>query len=160
MQIAEKHVVTLNYTLTDAEGEMIDQSRDGSFVYLHGAGNIISGLETALTGKSVGDSFKVTIAPEDGYGPRYDERVEEVPRTMFPEGTPVEPGMQFHAQGPQGQHITVEVLEVTEETVKVDGNHPLAGVELHFDVEVMGIREADEAELSHGHVHGEHGHHH
>jgi len=160
MQIAESHVVTLNYTLTDAQGEIIDQSMDNSFVYLHGASNIIPGLEKALTGKAVGDSFKVAIAAEDAYGPKMDERIEEVPRSMFPEDTDIQPGMQFHAQGPQGQAITVTVVAMSEDTVTVDGNHPLAGVELHFDVEVMGIREAEAEELSHGHVHGPEGHDH
>ena len=160
MKIEDKHVVTLNYTLTDNEGEVIDQAQDGSFVYLHGAQNIIPGLEKELTDKAVGDKFTVKVAPEDGYGLRDDSRVEEVPREMFPEDQEIEPGMVFHAEGPNGETITVTVLEVSDDSVKIDSNHALAGIGLHFDVEVMGIRAAEEVEIEHGHVHGPEGHHH
>ncbi len=160
MKIADKHVVTLNYTLTDNDGEIIDQAQDGSFVYLHGAQNIIPGLENALTGKAVGDQLKVKVPPEEAYGVRDENRVEEVPRDMFPDDSEVAPGMVFHAQGPNGETITVTVLQVNEQTVKIDSNHALAGVELNFDVEVMGIREAEDVEVEHGHVHGPGGHHH
>lgn len=160
MQIAAHKVVTLNYTLKDQEGSLIDESRDGSFAYLHGANNIIPGLESALTGKSAGDNLSVAIEPEQAYGARDAGRVETVPRHMFPSDTPVEPGMQFHAQGPQGQMITISVVSVQADSVTIDGNHPLAGVQLHFDVEVIDVRDASPEELDHGHVHGPHGHHH
>lgn len=160
MTIAEKKVVTLNYTLTDDEGTIIDKSDDGSFLYLHGASNIIPGLENALTGKASGDELKVTVKPEDGYGERDDNRLESVPREMFPDDTDIEPGMQFHAQGPEGQTITVSVVDVSDDTVTVDGNHPLAGVQLNFDVKVVDIRDASAEELEHGHAHGPDGHHH
>jgi len=160
MKITDKHVVTLNYTLTDNDGEIIDQAQDGSFVYLHGAQNIIPGLENALTGKTVGEQLQVKVQPEEGYGERDEARVEEVPREMFPEDTEIAPGMVFHAQGPNGEMITVTVIEVGEQTVKIDANHALAGVELNFDVEVMGIREAEDVEIEHGHVHGPDGHEH
>lgn len=160
MKIADNHVVTLNYTLKDNDGEIIDQSQDGSFVYLHGAQNIIPGLEKELTGKAVGEQLQVKVPPEEGYGPRDDNRIEEVPREMFPEDTEIQPGMVFHAQGPNGEMITVTVLEVSDDTVKIDANHALAGVELNFDVEVIGIREAEQVEIEHGHVHGPDGHNH
>ena len=160
MKIADNHVVTLNYTLTDNDGEIIDQAQDGSFVYLHGAQNIIPGLEKELTGKAVGEQLQVKVAPAEAYGERDENRVEEVPREMFPEDTEIEAGMVFHAQGPQGQTITVTVMEVAADTVKIDANHALAGVELNFDVEVVGIREAEEVEIEHGHVHGPGGHDH
>ncbi len=160
MKIADKHVVTLNYTLTDNDGEVIDQSQDGSFAYLHGAQNIIPGLENELTDKQVGDKFTVKVSPQDGYGERDDSRVEDVPREMFPQDQEIEPGMMFHAQGPNGETITVTVLEANDQTVKIDSNHALAGVELNFDVEVMDIREAQDVEIEHGHVHGPDGHHH
>ena len=160
MNIADQHVVTLNYTLTDNEGEIIDQANDGSFVYLHGASNIIPGLEKELTGKKVGDQIQVKVSPEEGYGQRNEALVEEVPREMFPEGDGVQPGMVFHAEGPDGQLITVTVLEVGTDTVKIDANHALAGIELNFEVEVMGIREAEAVEIEHGHVHGPEGHQH
>jgi FKBP-type peptidyl-prolyl cis-trans isomerase SlyD len=158
MQIAAQKVVILNYTLKDQNGSLIDESRDGSFAYLHGANNIIPGLEEALTGKSTGDSLSVAIEPENAYGARDDNRVETVPRSMFPTDTPVEPGMQFHAQGPQGQMITISVVSVQDETVTIDANHPLAGMQLHFDVEVIDVRDASKEELDHGHVHGPQGH--
>jgi FKBP-type peptidyl-prolyl cis-trans isomerase SlyD len=160
MTIAENKVVTLNYTLTDDAGTVLDKSDDGSFVYLHGASNIIPGLENALTGKTSGDELKVTVAPEEGYGERDDARKESVPREMFPTDTDIEAGMQFHAEGPGGQMITVTVIEVSDDTVTVDGNHPLAGVQLNFDVKVMDVRDASAEELEHGHAHGPDGHHH
>jgi len=160
MTIAENKVVTLNYTLTDDEGTVLDKSDDGSFLYLHGASNIIPGLENALAGKTSGDALKVTVSPEEGYGVREDARKEEVPREMFPTDTEIEAGMQFHAEGPEGQMITVTVIEVSDETVTVDGNHPLAGVQLNFDVNVVEVRDASAEELEHGHAHGPEGHHH
>ena len=160
MTIAENKVVTLHYTLTDNEGTVIDKSDDGSFLYLHGASNIIPGLENALTGKKSGEELKVTVEPEEAYGVRDDARLESVPREMFPEDTEIETGMQFHAEGPEGQMITVSVVEVSDDTVTIDGNHPLAGVQLNFDVKVVDIRDASAEELEHGHVHGPGGHHH
>ena len=154
MKIAENHVVTLNYTLTDNEGEVIDEAQDGSFVYLHGAENIIPGLENSLTGKAVGDAFTVKVSPEDGYGVRDDSRVEDVPREMFPEDQEIEPGMVFHAEGPNGETITVTVISVDSENVKIDSNHALAGIELNFDVKIVDIRDAEPVEIEHGHVHG------
>ena len=160
MKIADNHVVTLNYTLTDNDGQIIDQSQDGSFAYLHGAQNIIPGLEKEITGKAVGDQFQVKVPPAEGYGERDENRVESVPRSMFPQDHDVEPGQVFHAQGPQGEMITVTVLEANAEEVKIDSNHALAGVELNFDVEIVDIRDAEQVELDHGHVHGPGGHDH
>ncbi len=160
MNIADNAVVNLNYKLTDDEGEVIDQCSDGGFCYLHGAGNIIPGLEQALLGKTVGETFSVRIAPEQAYGVRRDDRVQQVPRSMFPADAEIEPGMQFHAQGPEGQQIVVTVAAVSGAEVVVDGNHPLAGVHLTFAVEVVAIRAASDEELAHGHVHGPGGHHH
>jgi len=160
MKIADKHVVTLNYTLTDNDGEVIDQAQDSSFAYLHGAQNIIPGLENALAGKQVGDKLTVKVAPEEGYGLRDDKRVEDVPREMFPEDQDIEPGMMFHAQGPNGETITVTVVEADDKNVKIDSNHALAGIDLNFDVEIMDVRDAEPVELEHGHVHGPEGHEH
>jgi len=160
MQIAPNKVVTLNYTLKDNDGTLIDESHDSSFVYLHGADNIVTGLEDALTGKLSGDKMNVTIAPEEAYGIYDESRIESVPREMFPDDTEIEQGMQFHAQGPNEQPIMVTVIGVEEGKVSIDGNHPLAGVELNFDVEVMDVRDATTEEIEHGHVHGPHGHDH
>ena len=157
MTIAENKVITLHYTLTDDAGTVIDQSTDGSFCYLHGASNIIPGLENALTGKTAGDELKVTVEPEEGYGLRDDSRLESVPREMFPEDAEIEVGTQFHAEGPEGQMITVTVAGVEGDTVTIDGNHPLAGVQLNFDVKVVEVRDASAEELEHGHAHGPEG---
>ncbi len=153
MTIENEKVVTLNYKLTDDKGEVIDQSEDGSFQYLHGAQNIIPGLENALTGKTAGDELSVSVEPAEGYGERDDSRIASVPRDRFPEGE-IAPGMQFHAQGPEGDLTVVTVTEVTDDSVTVDSNHPLAGVQLNFEVKVVDVRPATAEELEHGHVHG------
>ena len=160
MQIEANSVVTLHYTLKDNDGKVIDQSDDGSFLYLHGAMNIIPGLEKALTGKAAGDTFEVSVSSEEGYGVKEAERIQEVPKEMFEGSEEIVVGTQFHAQSPDGQAVVVTVVEVKEEVVVIDGNHALAGVDLNFDVKVMDVREASEEEISHGHVHGEHGHQH
>ena len=158
MQIAENAVVTIDYTLKDNEGNVIDQSTNGQFAYLHGAANIIPGLEKALTGKQAGDELSVSVSPAEGYGERNDAMVQAVPREMFETGTNPEVGMQFHAESPQGDVIVVTVIGVEDDTITVDGNHPLAGVDLNFDVKVIDVRQATEEEIAHGHVHGPEGH--
>ena len=160
MQIAPNSVVTLHYTLKDNDGAIIDQSEDGSFLYLHGAMNIIPGLENALTGKSAGDELTVKVSPAEGYGEKQDDRIQEVPKEMFENADDIQVGTQFHAQSPDGGAIVVTVAEVKEDVVVIDGNHALAGVELNFEVKVIDVREASEEEVAHGHVHGPHGHQH
>ena len=128
--------------------------------YLHGAGNIIPGLEKALTGKSVGDQMVVEVSAEEGYGPVQKELIQEVPRSSFQGVDSIEVGMQFEAQTGQGGAVPVTVTLVTDETVTVDGNHPLAGKDLNFDVTIADVREATAEELEHGHIHGPGGHNH
>ncbi len=154
MQIADERVVTLDYKLTDKDGRVIDESGGrGDFVYLHGARNIIPGLENALTGQKAGDTLEVTISPEEGYGERDERLLQPVPRSMFEGIDEVAPGMQFQAQGPDGQQHVVTVVSAEGDEVVIDGNHPLAGVELHFDVKVIDVRPATSEELEHGHAH-------
>jgi FKBP-type peptidyl-prolyl cis-trans isomerase SlyD len=160
MQIESQKVVTLHYTLTDDQGAVIDQSEDGSFVYMHGANSIIPGLENALTGKKAGDELSVSVAPADAYGERSDAMLQQVPKSMFEDQSQVEVGMQFHAQGPNGETLVVTVTEVGDDNVTVDGNHPLAGTQLNFDVKVIDVRDATTEEVDHGHAHGPEGHHH
>jgi FKBP-type peptidyl-prolyl cis-trans isomerase SlyD len=160
MQIENNKVVTINYTLTDNKGNVIDQSQDSSFAYLHGAQNIIPGLENALTGKQAEDKLQVTIDPKDAYGERDENQIQAVPREMFPQDVDIAVGMSFHAEAPNGAPVTVTVTEVADDTITVDGNHPLAGQTLNFDVEVVNVREAEAEEMEHGHVHGAGGHHH
>ena len=160
MQIETNTVVTFNYVLKDDAGNVIDQSQDGTFVYLHGAQNIVPGLENALSGKTTGDELSISVSPAEGYGERQADRVQPVPRERFPEDTEIEPGMQFHAQDPDGQDLVVKIITVEDDTVTVDGNHPLAGVQLNFDVSIVEVRHATEEEISHGHVHRPGGHQH
>ncbi len=160
MQIKQNSVVTLHYVLKNNDGRIIDKSHDGSFLYMHGAMNIVPGLESALTGKTAGDEFSVTVSPEEGYGAKDDNRIQEVPKEMFDNADEIKPGIQFHAQGPDGNAVVVTVVEIKEDAVVIDGNHALAGVDLNFSVTVIDVREATEEEIAHGHVHGEHGHQH
>ena len=160
MQIGDQKVVTLHYTLTDNDGKVIDKSEDGNFAYLHGASNIIPGLEDALAGKSAGEEMSVSVSPEQAYGVRDESMLQQVPKNMFEDASQIAVGTQFHAQGPNGEMLVVTVLEVEEEHVVVDGNHPLAGVELNFDVKIIDVRDASEEEVEHGHVHAPGGHHH
>lgn len=160
MQIADKMVVTIDYTLKDDNGTILDSSSDGKFAYLHGAHNIIPGLENALTGKSAGDEVNVSVSPAEGYGERNDSMVQAVSRDMFDSEQEIEVGMQFHAQSPEGEMIVVTVMDVADDNITVDGNHPLAGVNLNFGVKVIDVREATTEEIDHGHVHGPGGHQH
>ena len=160
MQIAKDKVASIEYTLTDSAGQVLDSSVGGDpLAYLHGAGNIIPGLEKALEGKVVGDAFKVSIAPTEGYGEKDDSLLQTVPRTMFAGVDEIEVGMQFHAQTDHGMQV-ITVANVDGNNVTVDGNHPLAGQTLNFDVKVVEVRAASNEELEHGHVHGPGGHHH
>ncbi|MFW2077287.1 peptidylprolyl isomerase [Acinetobacter sp. ULE_I010] len=157
--IANNNVVSFHYTLTNAEGETLDKSQGEPLVYLHGAGNIIPGLEKALEGKTVGDKFTVTIPAAEGYGEYNPDLVQEVPAQMFQGVENIEAGMQFQAQTDDGvQVVTVKAIE--GENIIVDANFPLAGQDLTFEVEIAEIRDASEEELEHGHVHGAGGHHH
>ncbi len=160
MKITQNAVATIDYKLTDDEGNVIDQSTDGNFAYLHNGRNIIPGLEAALQDKQAGDHLNVTIEPAQAYGERDLAQIQRIPREMFPPETEIKPGMQFQGQSPDGQVSVVTVTDVDGDTVVVDGNHPLAGKTLHFDVNVVDVREATAEELEHGHVHGPGGHDH
>ncbi len=154
MQVADKKVVSMQYTLTNDAGEVLDQSQpDEPLVYLHGMGNIISGLEKALVGKTTGDNLKVQAAPEEAYGLRDESMVQTMPSSAFQGVDAIEEGMQFHAEGNDGP-VMISVTKVDGDDVTVDGNHPLAGVALTFDVEITEVRDATEDELAHGHIHG------
>ena len=157
--IANDHVVSFHYTLTNAEGETLDQSQGEPLAYLHGAGNIIPGLEKALEGKNLGDKFTVNVSAADGYGEYNPDLVQEVPAQMFQGVDNIEAGMQFQAQTDDGvQIVTVKAIE--GDNIIVDANFPLAGQDLTFEVEIVEIRDASAEELEHGHVHGAGGHHH
>ena len=160
MQIAKNKVISIDYTLTDAQGTELDSSHGrGPFAYIHGIGNIIPGLEAALEGKSAGDQVNAVISPENAYGARDENLVQQLPRSQFDTDQDIEVGMQFQAMSEAGPRV-VTVVSVDADNVTIDANHPLAGVTLHFDVTIKEIREATGEELSHGHVHGPDDHHH
>jgi FKBP-type peptidyl-prolyl cis-trans isomerase SlyD len=160
MSISQDQVVSIHYTLTDESGKVIDSSAGGEpLMYLHGHGALIAGLERELTGKSTGDRLTVNIAPADGYG-EYDRGlVQQVPRRALKGIANVQVGMRLQAQTPEGPR-PVTVTHLSGDMVTLDGNHPLAGKNLHFDVEVAAVRAATAEELTHGHVHGPGDHHH
>lgn len=155
MQIAEKQVVSIHYTLKDSEGNILDSSNGQEpLPFLCGANNIVPGLENALLGKSVGDKLDVVVQPEEGYGEVRADLVQKVDRANFQGIDDIQVGMQFMAEAPWGQQ-PVTVTKVEDDGVTLDGNHPLAGQVLAFSVEVTEIRVATEDEMQHGHVHTE-----
>lgn len=154
MQIENDRVVLIGYRLTDDEGQVIDTSEGREpLSYLHGAGGIIPGLEAALVGKSTGEQLHVVVDPENAYG-AYDKALrQEVERERFSDSDSIDVGMRFRVPVSDGGQGVVEVVEVKEDSVIVDGNHALAGMRLHFDVTIRDVRDATEQELTHGHVH-------
>ena len=160
MPIAQNNVVTIHYTLRDDTEKVLDSSASGEpLAYLHGHGNLIPGLERELTGKNVGDRLKVRIAPAEGYG-EYDKAlVQQVPRRALKGIANLKVGMRLQAGSDHGHHA-VTVTRIAGDMVTLDGNHPLAGQNLNFEVEITAVRAATGEELAHGHVHGAGGHHH
>lgn len=160
MQALKNNVVAIHYKLTNSNGDMIDSSKEKEPMnYLHGFGNIISGLEEALEGKVKGDKLTVSIPPDKAYGERSEKRMLQVKRSQFEGAEEIKIGMEVQTQSEQGVEL-YNVTKIFGDTVILDGNHPLAGETLNFDVEIMDIREASKEELEHGHVHGPGGHHH
>jgi len=159
LMIGKNAVVSINYTLTNDAGEVMDTSEGREpLTYLHGANNLIPGLEKEMEGKTTGQNFKVTIPPAEAYGESNPELIQTLSKEMFKGVDKVEPGMGFTAQGPQGeQHIVVTAVDGDQ--VTIDANHPMAGKTLHFAVEIVNVRDASEEEIEHGHVHdGSHDH--
>jgi FKBP-type peptidyl-prolyl cis-trans isomerase SlyD len=158
MRITRGKVVSLSYVLRGAEGDVLDRSETGEpLEYLHGYGNIVPGLERALEGEGPGFASRVTVAPEEGYGEVNPEAVFEVPRDRFAPGAKLAPGVEVYAKTPEGT-VPLRVVSVSDQNAVLDANHPLAGKDLHFEVEVTAVREATEEEIAHGHAHGAHGH--
>ena len=152
MKIADDFVVFMHYTLTNDQGQTIDTSVGGNpMPYLHGHNNIVPGLEKAMNDLAVGESTKVTVQPEDAYGLVIDEAIQTIPVNAFEGVEEIEPGMQFQTEGPEGQVQVITIKEIKDDGIVVDGNHPLAGQVLNFEVEVAEIREATAEELEHGH---------
>jgi FKBP-type peptidyl-prolyl cis-trans isomerase SlyD len=160
VSIEINHVVSIHYTLKADSGQVIDSSAGGEpLAYLHGHGNLVPGLERELTGKNAGDRLQVKVSPADGYGEYDPQLVQRVPRRTLKGVGNVRVGMRLHAQTDHGPK-PVTVTQISGDMVTLDGNHPLAGKNLNFDVEIAAVRAATEEELSHGHVHGAGGHHH
>ncbi len=159
MKIAKDAVAEITYTLKDDEGRILDTNVGRPpLYYLHGAGNLVRGLEQALTGKEAGDTVEVVVSPEDGYGAYDESRTFEVPKGELGPGVNPQKGQVLTMRSPNGISIPVTVLKVKLNTVLLDGNHQLAGKTLHFSVTVNKVRKAKKEELAHGHAHGPHGH--
>jgi FKBP-type peptidyl-prolyl cis-trans isomerase SlyD len=160
MTITKGSVVLFDYTLTDDERDIIDSSKEGGpIAYLHGEGQIVKGLEKVMEGKKTGDSFSVTVSPEEAYGLPDAAKIAVVSADHIEGGDELEEGMQLEASNEQGEQIVV-VSKIEGDKVTLDGNHPLAGMTLHFDITIREVRAATAEEISHGHVHGPGGHHH
>lgn len=158
--IGPDKVALIHYILTDDAGGTIDSSRDADpMPYLHGAGNIVPGLEQQLEGKTVGDRVKAVVEPEDGYGPKSGADPQSIPLDSFPDGAP-SPGMPVSTEDEDGNPIQLWVVDINDTEVMITPDHPLAGVTLHFDVQVMEVRDATPSELEHGHPHPGDGHSH
>ena len=165
MNIDKDRAVQIHYHLTDPDGDVIDTSRDAEpLTYLHGRGDLLPAVEAALVGKTPGDKVTTVILPADGYGVHDPDLDVGVPLEMFPPEahSQLEPGVMFQGPHPKDptEMVSFTVIEVLEDAIVASANHPLAGVVLHFDMEVLDVREATEEELAHGHVHGPGGHHH
>ena len=160
MKIEENKVVQIHYTLKNDDGHVLDTSEgQDPLTYMHAEGAIIPGLFKAVTGKEVGEKVSVVVEPDEGYGEQDESMVQKVPREAFKGMDDLAVGVKVQAESGQGIQIAT-VTEIMDEEVTIDLNHPLAGVTLHFDVEIADIREATEEEISHGHVHGPGGHQH
>jgi len=161
MQVADNAVVGIEYTLKDSEGEVLDTSEGrGPLAYVHGKGGIIPGLQEALAGHSVGDELEVVVPPEKAYGQRNDQLLNRVPKEAFGGKLEFELGLQFPVQDQNGQMRMVTLVHIEDDAVVLDANHPLAGLELTFQVKIVEVREATAEELEHGHAHGPGGHSH
>jgi len=154
-------VVTINYTLKDSEGEIIDSTSEGkSFSFLSGSEQILPKLEEAIGGMLIGSKKVVALTAADAYGEYFDDAVQVLQRSEFPKDMEIKEGMELVTSAPDGSQMPFVITKITDEQVTVDFNHPLAGEDLSFDVELLDLRDATAEELSHGHAHGAHGHHH
>ncbi len=161
MRIEKGRVVDIDYSLHLGDGEVVDQSGPGEpLTYLHGEGEIVPGLESALEGAEAGEHKQVVVPPASGYGDHDPRGVQRVPRQAFPPGFQPEIGMELSAQGPEGDEVAFVIQSVEPDAVTIDLNHPLAGKTLHFDVTVREVRQATPHELEHGHAHGPDAHEH
>ena len=164
MKISADKVVSIDYTLKDDDGDVVDSSEGQQpLQYLHGHGQIVPGLERELEGRENGDAFQVKVPPAQGYGDHDPEKVIHVPRSDLPADLDPQPGMRLVAEGPNDEQVPLWIVEVSAGDVTMDANHPLAGQTLHFDIQIRDVRDATDEEKTHGHAHepgGGHGHSH
>ncbi len=152
--IGDNSFVSMHYKLTDDDGNVLDSSEGSEpLAYIHGAGNIIPGLENAMEGKSEGDCLQVSVEPAEGYGETMPDLIQTIERAAFQGVDSIEVGMVFESQAPDGSMQHIVVKNVNGDEVTIDANHPLAGVVLHFDIEIVAVRDATEEEVTHGHAH-------
>lgn len=157
--VADDIVVTMEYTVK-VDGEVVDSSDDHEPIeFLQGHGQVISGLEKQLYGMAVGESKSFVVAARDGYGERDPDAIADIPRGEFPKDIPLEPGVELQMEDEDGDVMNAVIVSAGDQTVQLDFNHPLAGKELHFSIQVIGLRQATPEEIEHGHAHSE-GHHH
>jgi FKBP-type peptidyl-prolyl cis-trans isomerase SlyD len=160
LKVEDNRVVTLAYTLSEAGGEVLDQATEKDpVVYLHGQGSLVPALEDALKGREAGEKFELDLAPEDAFGPRLEDSLRVIPRDAFPAEVDLEPGLELALED-DGEPVPFWISKVEGDRVTIDLNHPFAGKKVHFEGEVLKIREATEDEMAHGHAHGPDGHHH
>lgn len=155
MNIAANTVVTLEYTLKDETGEIIDSSDGEPLEYLHGQGQLVPGLERELEGKQKGISLEVKVAPEDAYGEHDPDRIIEIERKELPDDLTPEVGLELATDGPDGNPITLWIVDIEGDKITLDGNHPLAGQTLNFAIDIRDVRQATAEEIEHGHAHGD-----
>lgn len=161
MAIGVNKVVTLNYTLSDDQGNLIQTTKEyGPFVYLSGGNQILPKLEEAIDSMIIGGKKIIELNSTDAYGDFDENAIQFVKKNVFPEGANVEPGLEYMAHNPEGHAVPFVIKEVKDDDVTIDFNHPLAGKNLNFDVELVDVRDATAEELQHGHAHGSDGHHH
>lgn len=154
--IADNHVVDFKYTVKNQSGEIIDSSDNaGPLSYIHGQNKMIPGLEREISGKKIGDIFQVTVKPEDAYGHHDEAMTQAIPKSEFgPDVDKIQVGSQLQVQDQDGQARVVVATEIRDDAIVLDANHPLAGQTLHFDVEIVGVRQATSEELAEGQING------
>ena len=154
MVISDKTVVSIHYTLKDVDGKLLDSSDESEpFTYLHGTGNIVVGLEKALSGKSAGDQLTVEVSPQEGYGEVDSKEIKTVDKSVFRGVDSIQVGMTFNAQSADGSSKSIKVTAIEGDKITIGSNHPLAGITLHFEVQVISIRKATAIEIDHRHAH-------
>ncbi len=160
MKVAQNKVVTLEYQIRNAQGEVVEDTSGNPLQYIQGIGQLLPALEQALEGKEAGEEVEITLTPDQAFG-EYDEgQIQAIPKSAFGEGMELQPGMVMYARTQDGHQVPFLIREVREDVVIADFNHPLAGETLTFHLKVMDVRDATPEELAHGHVHGPDAHSH